>query len=106
MLFKSKIKWAALGGLVLSFLSLLVHLLLAKYSSADLVQYSAFKGFIEDLNLNVGGRQVKLDIYFAAYYMVVMIHFHVEFLLLMLECFFFLSSNCYRALDIEKCGGM
>ncbi|XP_057472006.1 protein EMBRYO SAC DEVELOPMENT ARREST 30 [Actinidia eriantha] len=57
MLFKSKIKWAALGGLVLSFLSLLVHLLLAKYSSADLVQYSAFKGFIEDLNINVGGRQ-------------------------------------------------
>ncbi|OUZ99464.1 GDP-fucose protein O-fucosyltransferase [Macleaya cordata] len=33
---KSKIKWAALGGLILSLLSLLVHLLLAKYSTADL----------------------------------------------------------------------
>ncbi|XP_052196528.1 protein EMBRYO SAC DEVELOPMENT ARREST 30-like isoform X2 [Diospyros lotus] len=57
MIFKSKIKWAALGGLVLSFLSLLVHLLLAKYSSADLVQYSAAAGFTEDLNINVDGRQ-------------------------------------------------
>ncbi|CAA2946095.1 EMBRYO SAC DEVELOPMENT ARREST 30-like [Olea europaea subsp. europaea] len=45
---KSKIKWAALGGLVLSFMSLLVHLFLAK-SSADLVQYSAIKAFSEDL---------------------------------------------------------
>lgn len=57
MMFKSKIKWAALGGLVLSFLSLLVHLLLAKYSSADRVLYSAMTGFNEDLNLNVEGRQ-------------------------------------------------
>ncbi|KAF9614872.1 hypothetical protein IFM89_020969 [Coptis chinensis] len=45
MVFKSKIKFAALGGLVLSLLSLLVHLLLAKYSNVDLVQYSAFTGF-------------------------------------------------------------
>ncbi|KAL6970544.1 Protein EMBRYO SAC DEVELOPMENT ARREST 30 [Sarracenia purpurea var. burkii] len=57
MLFKSKIKWAALGGLVLSFLSLLVHLLLAKYSSGDLVHYSAMTWFSEDLNLNIEGRQ-------------------------------------------------
>ncbi|XP_047334462.1 protein EMBRYO SAC DEVELOPMENT ARREST 30-like [Impatiens glandulifera] len=57
MIFKSKIKWAALGGLILSFISLLVHLLLAKYSSADLVQYSAFVGFTEDINLNIQGRQ-------------------------------------------------
>uniref|UniRef100_A0A5B6ZBG1 O-fucosyltransferase family protein n=1 Tax=Davidia involucrata TaxID=16924 RepID=A0A5B6ZBG1_DAVIN len=54
---KSKIKWAALGGLVLSFLSLLVHLLLAKYSSADLLQYNAMTIFSEDLNMNVEGRQ-------------------------------------------------
>lgn len=46
---KSKIKWAALGGLVLSFVSLLVHLFLAK-SSADLVQYTAITAvFTEDL---------------------------------------------------------
>ncbi|ERN01678.1 uncharacterized protein At1g04910 isoform X1 [Amborella trichopoda] len=38
MLFKSKIKWVALFGLVLSMVSLLVHLLLAKYSSGYLVQ--------------------------------------------------------------------
>ncbi|KAF8412347.1 hypothetical protein HHK36_000309 [Tetracentron sinense] len=56
MIFKSKIKWAALGGLVLSLLSILVHMLLAKYSSADLVQYSAITGFNEDFTL-VFGRQ-------------------------------------------------
>lgn len=54
---KSKIKWAALGGLVLSFMSLLVHLFLAK-SSADLVQYSAIKAFSEDLQYanSAGGK--------------------------------------------------
>ncbi|KAH6800027.1 O-fucosyltransferase family protein [Perilla frutescens var. hirtella] len=46
---KSKIKWAALGGLVLSFTSILVHLFLAK-SSASLVLYSAVTAFTEDLN--------------------------------------------------------
>ncbi|KAM7515938.1 hypothetical protein LguiA_005521 [Lonicera macranthoides] len=56
-MFKSKVKWAALGGLVLSFLSLLAHLLLAKYSSADLVRYSAMTAFSEDLNLGVAGKQ-------------------------------------------------
>ncbi|XP_031119177.1 protein EMBRYO SAC DEVELOPMENT ARREST 30 isoform X1 [Ipomoea triloba] len=49
---KSKIKWAALGGLVLSFVSLLVHLFLAK-SSADLVQYTAFTVFTDDLTPNL-----------------------------------------------------
>ncbi|KAL5727812.1 Protein EMBRYO SAC DEVELOPMENT ARREST 30 [Ranunculus cassubicifolius] len=48
MIFKSKIKFAALGGLVLSLLSLLVHLLLAKYSNVDLVQYNALTGFGAD----------------------------------------------------------
>ncbi|KAH7845223.1 hypothetical protein Vadar_029241 [Vaccinium darrowii] len=57
MLVKSKIKWVALGGLVLSFVSLLVHLLLAKYSSADLVHHSAIAGFTDDLNVNIDGRQ-------------------------------------------------
>ncbi|KAK6132247.1 hypothetical protein DH2020_034007 [Rehmannia glutinosa] len=46
---KSKIKWAALGGLVLSFASIMVHLFLAK-SSASLVQYGAVTAFTEDLN--------------------------------------------------------
>ncbi|KAK3002481.1 hypothetical protein RJ639_020334 [Escallonia herrerae] len=61
MMFKSKIKWAALGGLVLSFLSLLVHLLLAKYSGAELVHDSAITGFNEDLNLGVGEMQVAVS---------------------------------------------
>ena len=45
---KSKIKWAALAGLMLSFTSILVHLFLAK-SSASLVMYSAVTAFSEDL---------------------------------------------------------
>ncbi|XP_059640039.1 protein EMBRYO SAC DEVELOPMENT ARREST 30 [Cornus florida] len=53
MLFKSKIKWAALGGLVLSFVSLVVHLLLAKYSNADLVPINSFN---EDININIGSK--------------------------------------------------
>lgn len=56
---KSKIKWAALGGLVLSFASILVHLFLAK-SSASLVQYSAVTAFTEDLNhIDSPSRKVK-----------------------------------------------
>ncbi|CAK9160340.1 unnamed protein product [Ilex paraguariensis] len=51
---KSRIKWAALGGLVLSFVSLLLHLFLAK-SSASLVQYGAMLNFSDDLSVNVGG---------------------------------------------------
>ncbi|XP_031484376.1 protein EMBRYO SAC DEVELOPMENT ARREST 30 isoform X1 [Nymphaea colorata] len=39
MLFKSKIKWAALIGFTLSIFSLLVHLLLAKYSGGNLFHY-------------------------------------------------------------------
>lgn len=53
---KSKIKWAALGGLVLSFLSLLVHLFLAK-SSADLVQYTAITVFTDDLTPTLSTRK-------------------------------------------------
>ncbi|KAL9248814.1 EMBRYO SAC DEVELOPMENT ARREST 30-like protein [Drosera capensis] len=57
MLFRSKIKWAALAGLVLSFLSLIFHLFLAKASTAELVEYATFNVFTEDLTLTVGGRQ-------------------------------------------------
>ncbi|KAL8485687.1 hypothetical protein ACS0TY_027827 [Phlomoides rotata] len=46
---RSKIKWAALAGLVLSFASILLHMFLAK-SSSSLVQYSAVAAFTEDLN--------------------------------------------------------
>ncbi|CAI9299357.1 unnamed protein product [Lactuca saligna] len=56
MMFKSKIKWVALGGLVLSFLSLLVHMFLAN-TSAELVQYHVMTRFLEDLNVNVMGKQ-------------------------------------------------
>lgn len=58
-MFKSKIKWAALGVLVLSFLSLLVHLFLAN-STTDLGYYSAVASFNEDINIGVGGTQVML----------------------------------------------
>lgn len=56
MMFKSKIKLVALGGLVLSFLSLLVHMFLAN-TSAELVQYNVMTGFVEDLNIKVVGKQ-------------------------------------------------
>lgn len=108
MLVKSKIKWVALGGLVLSFVSLLVHLLLAKYSSADLVRYSAITGFTEDLNVNIEGRQVAhLFLFFIAVFVVFMILVVlIDFIVIILRCFSFLSSNCYRALDIASCGKM
>lgn len=48
MIYKSKIKLAALGGLVLSLVSLLVHLLLAKYSNVD-ITYSSFNGFNDEV---------------------------------------------------------
>ncbi|KAL8159632.1 hypothetical protein V2J09_001169 [Rumex salicifolius] len=57
MLFRSKIKWAALGGLILSFMSLVVHLFLAKYSTPDLF-HSALTVFSDDVNLGIGVRQV------------------------------------------------
>lgn len=56
MMFRSKIKWVALGGLVLSFLSLLVHMFLAN-TSVELVQYSVMTRFIEDLNIDAVGKQ-------------------------------------------------
>lgn len=39
MILKSKFKLAALVGFSLSVVSLLVHLLVANYSSVDLIQY-------------------------------------------------------------------
>lgn len=45
---KSKIKWVALAGLVLSFASIMLHMFLAKSSS--FVQYSAITAFAEDVN--------------------------------------------------------
>lgn len=54
MLFKSRIKWFALVGLVLSVTSILVHLLLAKYSSGDLVQYHARTFFSEEFIAKLG----------------------------------------------------
>lgn len=48
LVFKSKIKWAALIGLILMIVSLLVHLLLANYSNVNLLEYSAMASFSED----------------------------------------------------------
>ncbi|KAJ0667036.1 putative GDP-fucose protein O-fucosyltransferase [Helianthus annuus] len=56
MIMISKIKWLLLGGLVLSFLSLLVHMFLAN-TSVELVQYSVMTRFIEDLNIEAAGKQ-------------------------------------------------
>ncbi|XP_074310703.1 protein EMBRYO SAC DEVELOPMENT ARREST 30 [Silene latifolia] len=58
MIFRSKIKWAALGGLVLSILSLAVHLILARYSYADLLQYTPVHIFTDDLAISVAGTPV------------------------------------------------
>lgn len=54
MIFRSKIKWAALGGLILSIVSLVVHLFLAKYSTVDLVHSATFSVFPDDLSVGVG----------------------------------------------------
>lgn len=59
MIFRSKIKWAALGVLILSFLSLLFHLFVAN-SSDELGHYIAVISFNEDKNIGVGGKQVTL----------------------------------------------
>lgn len=42
MFHKSKIKLAALVGIALSVVSLLVHLLLANYSSGNITQYKIY----------------------------------------------------------------
>ncbi|KAF4366342.1 hypothetical protein G4B88_026669 [Cannabis sativa] len=57
MVFKSKIKWIALFVLVLSFVSLIRHLSIARSSSVDLVQYSALAGFRDDFASILGTRQ-------------------------------------------------
>lgn len=107
-MFKSKVKWAALGGLVLSFLSLLAHLLLAKYSNADLVQYSAMTAFNEDLNLGVTGRQVMLAT--SSFYIYNAYSFLLNSSLPLYLCvfmpiwYFFPSSNWCRVLCLENCG--
>ncbi|XP_057550253.1 protein EMBRYO SAC DEVELOPMENT ARREST 30-like isoform X2 [Amaranthus tricolor] len=58
MILRSKIKWVALGGLILSILSLVVHLILAKYSTQNLVSYSTFTIISDDIGVSVGGTQV------------------------------------------------
>lgn len=56
---KSKIKWAALFGLVLSLSSLVVHLLLARSSKVGLVQYSSMAGFNGDFDSNLGTKRIR-----------------------------------------------
>lgn len=60
MIFRSKIKWAALGVLVLSFLYLLFHLFVAN-SSDELGHYIAVISFNENINIGVGGRQPAIS---------------------------------------------
>ncbi|XP_057980724.1 protein EMBRYO SAC DEVELOPMENT ARREST 30 [Malania oleifera] len=61
MIFKSKIKWAAVIGLVLSLFSLLVHLLLAKFSNVNIVQYSAMAGLSEDFASKLGTGGIRYN---------------------------------------------
>ena len=58
MIIKSKIKWVTLSLLGLSLLSLLAHLSVTKFSTADLVQYTAMAGLRQDF-ANVLGTQVR-----------------------------------------------
>lgn len=59
MVFKSNIKWVALIGLILSLFSLLLHLLLAKFSNVSLVEYSALAGLQEGLHSKLGAQRHK-----------------------------------------------
>lgn len=67
MVFKSNIKWVALIGLILSLFSLLLHLLLAKFSNVSLVEYSALAGLQEGLHSKLGA-QVNWDQTFVHYF--------------------------------------
>ncbi|KAL9235196.1 hypothetical protein vseg_009981 [Gypsophila vaccaria] len=58
MIFRSKIKWAALGGLVLSILSLGVHLILARYSSTDFLHSPPLHIFSDDLHFSLSSSPV------------------------------------------------
>ncbi|POO00241.1 GDP-fucose protein O-fucosyltransferase [Trema orientale] len=57
MVFKSKIKWIALFVLLLSFVSLIRHLSIARFSTVDLVQYTAMAGFRDDFAASISGTQ-------------------------------------------------
>ncbi|KAL9266657.1 EMBRYO SAC DEVELOPMENT ARREST 30-like protein [Drosera capensis] len=57
MMFKSRIKWAALLGLMFSLASLAVHLFLAKASTSELVHYNIINVFVDDLGSSIGGRK-------------------------------------------------
>lgn len=71
MIFRSKIKWAAFGGLILSIVSLIVHLILAKYSSVDLVQYSTVTAFADDLGFTLGTTRVR-SIAFMCFFLIIL----------------------------------
>ncbi|XVF56862.1 hypothetical protein PTKIN_Ptkin06aG0154300 [Pterospermum kingtungense] len=62
MVFKSKIKWVALFVLTLSLGSLVVHLSMTKFSSLNLVQYSAKEALSHDFPIIglPGGRNKRL----------------------------------------------
>lgn len=94
-MFKSKIKWAGLGVLALSFFSLLVHLFVAN-SSGELGHYSALASFNEDLIIGVGDRKVLL---------LVIVNFFRLYLYMYKIVLRFLSScNWYSLLYLESCG--
>ncbi|GAV77286.1 O-FucT domain-containing protein [Cephalotus follicularis] len=59
MVFKSKIKWVAILVLLLSTGSLLVHLSMTKFSSMDLVQYSAMAALSHDFASILGTQSIR-----------------------------------------------
>jgi hypothetical protein len=60
MIIKSKIKWVTLSLLTLSLLSLVAHLSVTKFSTVDLMQYSAMSGLHADFP-NVVDKRVSFD---------------------------------------------
>ncbi|XP_077213513.1 protein EMBRYO SAC DEVELOPMENT ARREST 30-like [Tasmannia lanceolata] len=59
MLIKSKLKWVMLSGAVLIAFSLLVHLLIAKYSSEDFVPYRSSVGYGDVFIPKIGKQDVR-----------------------------------------------
>ncbi|KAL5554495.1 hypothetical protein UlMin_041896 [Ulmus minor] len=60
MVFKSKIKWIALLVVSLSFVSLVRHLSMARFSTVDMVEYSAMAGLRDDFASISGTRNNRL----------------------------------------------
>lgn len=59
-------KWVTLSLLILSLLSLLAHLSVTKFSTADLVQYSAMAGLRADFANVIGSPVCCYDLLYGS----------------------------------------